>query len=141
MRILVYHYGALRNQLTKEIIDTPYAPKAIGVYSQGIKINNLVYTSGQIPINPNNGKLIENDIIAEINQVLNNLDAILKKGGSSLDMIIKMVVFITDISLFPQINEAFKKKFSIDPPARSVVEVSALPMDARVEIEAIALIT
>ena len=126
--------------MSKIVIQTDHAPKAIGTYSQGIKFQNLVFTSGQIPINPANGKLIENDFNLEVHQVLKNLDAVLNQGGSSLQSIVKLTVFLTDLSFFPQMNEVFNDYFPNDPPARSAVQVSALPMHARVEIEAVGFI-
>ena len=120
-----------------KIIKTSYAPKAIGPYSQGIKYNDLVYTSGQIPLDPNTGKLIEGDFKKEVEQVLNNVDAVLKEGGSSLDKAIKLTVFVTDLNKFSELNEVFKTFFDENPPARSAVEVSGLPMGVRVEIEAV----
>jgi 2-iminobutanoate/2-iminopropanoate deaminase len=126
--------------LIKEIIQTVHAPKAIGTYSQGVKIQSFLFTSGQIPINQENGKLIKNDFKLEVHQVLRNLNAILKEGGSSLNLVVKLTVFLIDISYLSQINEVFNDYFSKDPPARSTVQVTALPMDARVEIEAIGLI-
>ena len=119
------------------VIKTLDAPKAIGTYSQGIRYGNLVFTSGQIPLNPETGKLINGDFKLEISQVLTNLNGVLKNGGSSLKKAIKLTVFLTDISYFPQINEVFKEFFPENPPARSLVQVSALPMNAKIEIEAI----
>ena len=119
------------------IIETLDAPQAIGTYSQGIKSGNLVFTSGQIPLNPQTGELINGDFKSEISQVLTNLNAVLKSGGSSLKKAIKLTVFITDLSYFPQVNEVFKEFFPENPPARSAVQVSALPMDVKIEIEAV----
>ena len=126
--------------MSKSAICTPNAPKAIGTYSQGIRSGNLVFTSGQIPINPQSGKLISDDFKAEVHQVLNNLDGVLKGGGSSLQCTIKLTVFLTDLSYFAQVNEVFDAFFPEDPPARSAVQVSALPMSARIEIEAIGFV-
>ena len=123
--------------MSKTVIQTQHAPKAIGTYSQGIIFHNLVFTSGQIPINPENSKLVENDFKLEVHQVLKNLNAVLKEGGSSLKSAIKLTVFLTDLSLFSQVNEVFNDYFPDDPPARSAVQVSALPMGARIEIEAV----
>ena len=123
--------------MSKSAICTPNAPKAIGTYSQGIRSKNLVFTSGQIPINPQSGKLISDDFKAEVHQVLNNLDGVLKGGGSSLQCTIKLTVFLIDLSYFAQVNEVFDGFFPKDPPARSAVQVTALPMSARIEIEAI----
>ena len=119
------------------VIETLDAPQAIGTYSQGIKSGNLVFTSGQIPLNPKTGKLINGDFKMEISQVLTNLNAVLKSGGSSLKKAVKLTVFLTDLSYFPQVNEVFKEFFPGNLPARSVVQVSALPMNAKIEIEAV----
>ena len=123
--------------MSKSVIQTSDAPEAIGTYSQGIRLKNLVFTSGQIPINPKTGELIIGDFKAEVDQVLTNLDGILKGGGSSLELAVKLTVFLTDLSFFNQVNEVFNSFFPQDPPARSAVQVSALPMNARIEIEAI----
>ncbi len=126
--------------MSKTVIQTQHAPKAIGTYSQGIIFQNLVFTSGQIPINPENGKLVENDFKLEVQQVLKNLNAVLKEGGSSLKSAVKLTVFLTDLSFFPEVNEVFNDYFPNEPPARSAVQVSALPMGARIEIEAVGFI-
>ena len=126
--------------MIKEVIDTQHAPMAIGTYSQGIKTKSFIFTSGQIPIDPQNGELIKDDFKLEVYQVLKNLNAILNEGGSSLHLVVKLTVFLTDLSYFPQVNEVFNDFFPKDPPARSTVQVTALPMDARVEIEAVGLI-
>ena len=118
-------------------IKTSKAPKAIGPYSQGVEHNNFVYTSGQIPVNPQTGKLVEGDFKKEVEQVLNNVDAVLIKGGSSLDKSIKLTVFVTDLGKFSELNEVFQLFFGENPPARSAVQVSALPLGVRVEIEAV----
>jgi len=123
--------------LSRSIIQTSDAPKAIGTYSQGIRSKNLVFTSGQIPINPKTGELIIGDFKAEVYQVLTNLNGVLKGGGSSLQSAVKLTVFITDLSYFGEVNEVFNSFFPNKPPARSSVQVSALPMNARIEIEAI----
>ena len=126
--------------MNRKVIQTDLAPRAIGVYSQGIVMDGVVYTSGQIPIDPKNGNLIKENFRSEVKQVLNNLDAILTCGGSSLRSVIKFLVFLTDISYFSKVNEVFQEHFNEDPPARSAVEVSALPMGARIEIEAIGMV-
>ena len=123
--------------MSKSIIRTSDAPEAIGTYSQGIRSKDWVFTSGQIPINPKTGKLITDDFMEEVHQVLTNLDAVFKGGGSSLQSAVKLTVFLTDLSYFSQVNEVFSSFFPKDPPARSAVQVSALPMNARIEIEAI----
>ena len=123
--------------MDRVVIHTNEAPKAIGTYSQGIKSDNFVFTSGQIPINPKSGKLIKGDFKSEVKQVLTNLNGVLKGGGSSLESAVKLTVFLTDLSHFAQVNEIFNEFFPDNPPARSAVQVSALPMNARVEIEAV----
>lgn len=135
-----YLYGVWRNHLSKSVICTTNAPKAIGTYSQGIRSGDLVFTSGQIPINPQSGKLISDDFKAEVHQVLSNLDGVLKGGGSSLHCAVKLTVFLTDLSYFTQVNEVFDGFFPEDPPARSAIQVSELPMGARIEIEAIGFV-
>ena len=123
--------------MDKVVIHTTEAPKAIGTYSQGIKTDNFVFTSGQIPINPQSGELIKGDFKSEVKQVLINLNGVLKGGGSSLQQAIKLTVFLTDLSHFAQVNEIFNEFFPDNPPARSAVQVSALPMNARIEIDAV----
>ena len=123
--------------MDKVVIHTNEAPKAIGTYSQGIKSDNFVFTSGQIPINPKSGELIKGDFKSEVKQVLINLNGVLKGGGSSLQQAIKLTVFLTDLSYFAQVNEIFNEFFPDNPPARSAVQVSALPMNARIEIDAV----
>ena len=123
--------------MIKEVISIKGAPEAIGKYSQGIRIGNVIYTSGQIPLDPKTGNLISGGIKAEIRQVLDNLDAVLKGGGSSLQSVVKLTVFVTDLAYFPDLNEVFREYFVKEPPARSAVQVSALPMGVRIEIEAV----
>ena len=122
-----------------KVIKTIQAPDAIGPYSQGIDTGDLIFTSGQIPINPETGMLIVGDFKQEVLQVLNNLDAILKESGSSLKKALKLTVFLTDLSNFSDLNDVFSTYFKGKFPARSAVQVSALPMNARIEIEAIGM--
>ena len=124
----------------KKIIKTQNAPLAIGTYSQGVTFQNLVFTSGQIGINPQTGKLADESFKDEVRQVIKNLEGVLSESGSALNKILKVTVFITDLSLFSELNEVFMEFFQEHPPARSAVEVSALPMNVRVEIEAIGII-
>ena len=126
--------------MIKEVINITGAPKAIGIYSQGIKTENFIFTSGQIPINPQTGYLKTDNIKEEIRQVLDNLNAILEEGGSTLQSTVKLTVFVTDLGYFSEVNEVFNEYFSENPPARSAVQVSALPMGARIEIEAIGIV-
>ena len=120
-------------------INTKNAPQAIGPYSQAKIVGNLVFTSGQIPLNVR-GEIVMNDFELECEQVLINLEAILKASGSSMSNIIKLTVYLTDLSKFDILNNVFSKYFKDYLPARSTVEVSKLPKDSRVEIEAIGFI-
>jgi len=123
--------------MKKEIISTDKSPKAIGPYSQAIKIGNFLFTSGQLPIDPNTGDLVTNDIQKETLQVLENLKAVVEEAGATLDQVVKTTVFIKDMNQFASINEVYAKFFPENPPARSCVEVARLPKDVNVEIEAI----
>lgn len=125
--------------MNREILSTNKAPSAIGPYSQGIKVGDMVFTSGQIPINPETGELIS-DIREATRQSLNNVKAILESAGTSLDNAVKMGVFVKDMNDFATINEVYAEFFGENPPARSLVEVARLPKDAVIEIEAIAII-
>lgn len=125
--------------MKKEIISTTKAPAAIGPYSQGMKIGDLVFTSGQLPINTETGEM-PLDIKEATKQSLENVKAILESAGSSLDKVIKVTVFIKDMNDFATINEVYGTYFVENPPARSCVEVARLPKDAAIEIEAIATI-
>ncbi|GFZ31144.1 reactive intermediate/imine deaminase [Clostridium zeae] len=121
----------------KNIISTENAPKAIGPYSQGISIENLVFTSGQIPLDPATGELII-EIKAATKRSMLNVKAILEQAGSSLDNIIKATIFLKNIDDFNSVNEVYGEFFKENPPARSCVEISRLPKDAVIEIEVIA---
>lgn len=123
----------------KEVISTNGAPAAIGPYSQGIKVGNLVYTSGQIPLDPQTGELIS-DIKKATERSLENVKAILEAAGTSMDKVIKTAVFLKDMNDFAAMNEVYASYFKENPPARSCVQVAKLPKDAVVEIEAIAVI-
>ena len=105
-----------------------------------IKMENIIFTSGQIPINPQTDNLMTDDIKAEIRQVLDNLNAVLEGGGSALKSTVKLTVFVTDLCYISEVNEVFNEYFPEKPPARSAVQVSALPMGARIEIEAIGIV-
>ena len=118
-------------------IKTSKAPEALGTYSQGSKVENLVFTSGQIGINPETGELTMENFEAEVLQVLKNVQSVLEAGGSDINNAVKLSVFITDLSNFKLVNNVFIDFFNGDYPARSVVEVSALPLNANIEIEAI----
>ena len=124
----------------KKIISTSKAPAAIGAYNQAIVINGMLYTSGQIAIDPETGKLCEADISLQTKQVFRNIENILKEAGLNLSDIVKTTVFISDMSLFSEFNEIYKTYFTKEnAPARSCVAVKGLPMNALVEIECIAV--
>lgn len=120
-------------------INTDNAPKAIGPYSQGIVVNNLFYSSGQIPLTAN-GDLITGNIKKQTTQVFENLKAVLDAAGASLDTVVKATVFIKDMNDFTELNEVYGEYFGNHKPARSCVEVARLPKDVLVEIEVIALV-
>lgn len=124
----------------RQVIKTGNAPQAIGTYSQGIKANGLVFTSGQLGIDPKSGELQRSDFAKEVDLVMQNLKGVLEAGGSSLEHVVKITVFLTDLANFPALNEVFAQHFRQDPPARSTIQVAALPLGANVEIEAIGLV-
>ena len=126
--------------MKKEIITTEKAPAAIGPYSQAVKAGDMIYTSGMLPIVPENGQIVEGDAAAQADQVFKNVSELLESQGSSLDMVIKTTLFIKDMNDFGAINEVYKKYFTNDFPARSCVEVARLPKDVFVEMECIALV-
>jgi 2-iminobutanoate/2-iminopropanoate deaminase len=117
---------------------TDKAPAAIGPYSQGVEWEKLVFTSGQIPLDPKTGNLVMGDVRAQTKQVLENLKAVLEAGGSGLKKVIKTTVFLADMNDFAAMNEVYAEYFTQAPPARSTIQVARLPKDAKVEIEAIA---
>lgn len=126
--------------MEKIVIATEKAPKAIGPYSQGIKAGNMIYTSGQLPMNPATGKLVQDDIQSEARMALINLKEVLAEGGAALTDVVKVNVYIKDMNQFGQINEVYAEFFNEHKPARACVEVARLPLDANVEIEAVAII-
>ncbi|MGD6850262.1 MULTISPECIES: RidA family protein [Rossellomorea] len=121
------------------VVSTKQAPAAIGPYSQGIVVNNLFYSSGQIPLTAE-GTMVEGDVAEQTHQVFRNLQAVLSEAGASLETVVKATVFIKDMNDFGTINEVYGEYFSNHKPARSCVEVARLPKDALVEIEVIALV-
>lgn len=125
----------------KQRIQTANAPQAIGPYSQGIRAGDLVFASGQIPIDPATGNFVDGGIAEQTEQVLKNVAAVLEAAGSSLDQVVKTTVFLASMDEFAAMNEVYGKFFGADPPARATVQAARLPRDARVEIEAIALIS
>ena len=126
--------------MTKEIISTKNAPQAIGPYSQAVKAGNLMFISGQIPLDPETSDLVSQSIEDQAKQVLENVKSICEAAGCSLDDIVKISIFLTDLSNFAVVNDMMKEYFSEPYPARATVEVSGLPLGVNVEIEAIVLI-
>ncbi len=123
----------------KKIIATDAAPKAIGPYSQAVVHNGLAFLSGQIPLDPATGQLIEGGIEEQTVRVIENVKAVLAACGSSLDKVLKTTVFVKDMGEFAKMNEVYTKYFGENPPARSTVEAARLPRDVRVEIDCIAI--
>jgi 2-iminobutanoate/2-iminopropanoate deaminase len=121
-------------------ISTDKAPAAVGPYSQAIQLGHLIFTAGQIALDPATGKLAYDDIEGQTGQVMKNLQAILETAGTDLKNVVKTTVFLQDMNHFAAMNGVYGQHFGQDPPARSTVEVAKLPLDALVEIEAIALI-
>lgn len=122
-----------------EVLHTDKAPAAVGPYSQAIKVNGMIFTSGQIPLCPETGELVTESIEKAAERSLENNKAILENAGSSLDKVIKVAIFLADINDFAKVNEVYGKYFSEHKPARSCVQVAALPKGAPIEIEMIAL--
>lgn len=123
--------------MSRQIISTDKAPQAIGTYSQAVKIDNTVYISGQIPLDPASMKIVEGDIRNQINRVFKNLAAIAEAAGGSLADVARLNIYLTDLSHFPLVNEIMAEHFSEPYPSRAAVGVAALPKDSRVEMDAI----
>ncbi|HCA41086.1 MAG TPA: reactive intermediate/imine deaminase [Aminobacterium sp.] len=122
----------------KKIIASPTAPKAVGPYSQAVLVNGFLFASGQLPVNPAAGKLVEGDIKNQFHQVMKNLSAVLKEADLSFDDVVKTTIFLTDMANFSAVNEVYAEYFPGDKPARSCVQVAALPLGGQVEMELIA---
>ena len=122
----------------KTIVSTDKAPAAIGPYSQAVKVGNLLFTSGMIPIDPATNTLVEGGIEVQAERALENVKALLEASGTSLDKVVKTVVFIKNMDDFAKVNEIYAKYFTKDFPARSCVEVARIPKDVLIEVEAIA---
>lgn len=123
--------------MKRQIIQTAEAPKAIGPYSQAVRVGDTVYVSGQIPLDPATGQLVSGEIETEIRRVFDNLKAIAQAAGGSLAHVVKLSVFLTDLSHFPKVNEIMSTYFSEPYPARAAIGVAALPRGARVEMECV----
>ncbi len=126
--------------MQKEVISTDNSPAAIGPYSQAVRLDNLMFISGQIPLNPKSCEIVSGNIKDQTEQVLENLKNILDAGGSSLQKVLRTTIYLTDISDYTIVNETYAQYFENCPPARSTVQVSRLPRDVLIEIDAIAFI-
>jgi 2-iminobutanoate/2-iminopropanoate deaminase len=123
----------------KKIISTNEAPAAIGPYSQAVRSGRFLFCSGQIPLDPKSGQIVPGDIDAQTRRVLNNIAAVLRAEGATFEDVVKTTIFLTDLGDFQKVNEIYGSYFKNEPPARSTVQVAALPKGARVEIEVIAV--
>lgn len=124
----------------KQIVSTDKAPQAIGPYSQAVIHNGLAFLSGQIPLDPATGQMIDGDVAAQTERVLDNIKGVLAACGSSLDRVLKTTVFLKDMGEFAKMNEVYARYFAAGPPARSTIEAARLPRDVRVEIDCIAIV-
>ncbi len=122
----------------KKIISTQHAPAAIGPYSQGIQIGDLLFVSGQIPIVPETGKILDGDIKMQTLQVMKNLGAVLEAAGMDFSNVVKCTCYLADIADFKEMNEVYGTYFAASPPARAAIQVAKLPLGAKIEIDAIA---
>jgi 2-iminobutanoate/2-iminopropanoate deaminase len=125
--------------MEKHVIQTSSAPAAVGPYSQAIASGGLVFTAGQIPLDPATGELTGTTVAEQTERVLANLRAVLEAAGSGMDQVVKTTVFLTDLATFQEMNAVYATYFPDRPPARSTIQISALPKGARVEIEAVAV--
>ena len=123
-----------------DVVSTDKAPGAIGPYSQAVKVNVMVFCSGQIPIDPLTGSFVSDNIAEQTEQVLKNLNAVLESAGSGLDRVVKTTVFLADMEDFAAMNEVYSKYFEPNKPARATVQAARLPRDAKVEIECVAVV-
>jgi len=126
--------------MARQIISTPNAPAAVGPYSQAVRVGDTLYCSGQIPLTPD-GQLVAGDVADQARQVLSNLDAVLSAAGASLSAVVKTTIYCVDLAEFARINEVYAEHFGAEPPARSTVQVAALPRGAAIEIDAVAVLS
>lgn len=125
----------------RQVIQTEGAPQAIGPYSQAVTVDGWLYASGQIPLDPATGTLVEGSVADQTRRVLTNLSAVLEAAGGSLGSVVKTTVYLKDLGTFAEMNEVYGEFFTSEPPARATVEVARLPMDVRVEIDCVAKVT
>ena len=128
------------NAAVRQAISAPDAPKAMGAYSPAIKAGNLLFVSGQIPVDPATGDLIQGDITAQTDRVMRNVQALLRAAGVGFDHVVRTTVFLADMNEFAAMNEAYRQYIVDPPPARATVQVARLPRDIKIEIDAIAVI-
>ena len=124
--------------MRKKIISTPDAPQAIGPYSQAVAVGNLIFLSGQIPLDPATGTLVAGDIAVQTRRVMENLEAVLRASGASFTEVVRSTIYLVDLGDFTKVNEIYGSYFPTEPPARATVQVAALPRGALVEIDLIA---
>ncbi|MBP7865555.1 MAG: RidA family protein [Acidobacteria bacterium] len=124
--------------MKREIVHTPEAPRALGPYSQAIRIGDFLFTSGQVPLDPSTGRLVEGDITAQTHRVFANLKAVLEAAGTSFDRVVKALAFLKDMNDFQAFNAVYGEYLGEARPARSTVQVARLPLDAAVEVELVA---
>jgi 2-iminobutanoate/2-iminopropanoate deaminase len=124
---------------TREVISTKDSPAAIGPFSQAIRANGLVFLSGQVALDPTTGRVIDGDAAAQTERILRNVAAVLAAAGSGLDRVVRAGVYLADLKDYAAMNAVYGRFFAVDPPARTTVEVSRLPLDAAVEIDVVAL--
>src|ERR1039457_5507430 len=124
----------------KKIVSTDRAPRAIGPYSQAVVFSGVAYLSGQIPLDPDSGQVVQGDIAAQTERALENIKAVLEAAGASLSSVLKTTVYLKDMADFSTMNEVYGRSFPVNPPARSTIQAAKLPRDAMVEIDAIAVV-
>lgn len=124
--------------MAKEVVHTQQAPEAVGPYSQAIKENGMVFCSGQVPLDPATGELVEGSVAEQTRRAMDNLKAVLEAAGSTFERVVKVTAFLVDMNDFVEFNDVYGGYFTSDPPARATVGVAALPKGARVEVECIA---
>jgi 2-iminobutanoate/2-iminopropanoate deaminase len=125
----------------RQVVSAPDAPKAMGAYSPAIKAGNLLFISGQIPVDPSTGDLIQGDIAAQAEQVMRNLTALLRAAGAGFDHVVRTTVYLADMNDFAGMNEVYSRYIVDPPPARATVQVARLPRDVKIEIDAIAVLS
>lgn len=133
--------ASVKDTMAREVIKTSSAPGAIGPYSQAVSVpaGKMVFLSGQIPLDPVSGAMVDGDVVAQTERVMKNLEAVLAASGLSFAHVVRCGIFLTDLGDFGKVNEVYGRYFPVNPPARATVQVSALPKGARVEIDAIAV--